>query len=209
MPEPALPEYLSTPYSAKPWQRGGTLIAEDVQDLEDHRRKVLDPHWYRPDGCPRCSGFLIGHGCRSRILRDQPDSAGEEIRRYRCPPCHAVWQVLPAFLARHLHRTWGAIQSRLVAAGALEKTGAEWRVRCKPTTLHRWLSRLTAVATVLTQALAESGGAVAAAVADLGSQSSRGELIEALARADLVDKHHKAGQLACWVHRLVPGIRVM
>lgn len=209
MLEPALPEYLSTPYSAKPWQRGGTLIAEDVQDLEDHRRKVLDPNWYRPDGCPRCSGFLIGHGCRFRILRDQPDSAGEEIRRYRCLLCRAVWQVLPAFLARHLHRTWGAIQSRLVAAGALEKTGAEWRVRGKPTTLHRWLSRLTAVATVLTQALAESGGAAAAVVADLGSQCSRGELVEALARAGLVDKRHKAGQLASWVHRLVPGIRVM
>jgi hypothetical protein len=209
MPEPAFPGYLSTPYSAKPWQRGGTLIAEDVRDLEDHRQKVLDPHWYRPDGCPRCSGFLIGHGCRYRTLRDQPDSAEEMIRRYRCIPCRAVWQVLPAFLARHLHRTWGAIQSRLVAGGALERTGAEWRVRSKPTTLHRWLTRLTAVATVLTQALAESGGAVAAVVADLGCQCSRGDLIEALARADLVDKRHKAGQLACWVHRLVAGIRVM
>ena len=209
MPEPALPEYLNTPYSAKPWQRGGTLIEEEVQDLEDHRRKVLDPDWYRPDGCPRCNGILIGHGCRYRTLRDQPDSAGEEIRRYRCLPCRAVWQVLPAFLARHLQRTWGAIQSRLVAAGALERTGAEWRVRSKPTTLHRWLARLYAVATVLTQALAESGCEVAAVIADLGSQCSRGELIEALERADLVDKRHKAGQLACWVHRLVPGIRVM
>ncbi len=209
MPEPALPEYLSTPYSAKPWQHGGTLIAEDVQDLEDHRRKVLDPHWYRPDGCPRCSEFLIGHGCRYRILRDQPDSAEEMIRRYRCLPCRAVWQVLPAFLARYLHRTWGAIQSRLVAAGALEKTGAEWRVGSKPTTLHRWLSRLTAVATVLTQALAESGGEVGAVVADLGLHCSRGDLVEALARAVLVSNHHKVGQLSCWTHRIVPGIRVM
>lgn len=209
MLEPALPEYLNTPYSAKPRQRGGTLIAEDVQDLEDHRRKVLDPRRYRPDGCPRCSGFLIGHGCRYRILRDQPDSAEEMIRRYRCIPCRAVWQVLPAFLARHLHRTWGAIQSRLVAAGAMERTGAEWRVRSKPTTLHRWLARLAAVATVLTQALAESGGEAAAVVADLGPRCSRGDLVEALARAGLVDKHNKVGQLACWVHRIVPGIRVM
>lgn len=209
MPEPALPEYLNTPYSAKPWQHGGTLIAEDVQDFEDHRRKVLDPHWYRPDGCPRCSGFLVGHGCRYRILRDQPDSAGEEIRRYRCPPCHAVWQVLPAFLARHLHRTWGAVQSRLVAAGALERTGAEWRVPSKPTTLHRWLTRLTAVATVLTQALAESGGEGAAVVAHLGPHCRRVDLVEALARAGVVAKQLKIGGLACWVHRIVPGVRVM
>jgi hypothetical protein len=209
MPEPALPEYLNTPYSAKPWQRGGTLIAEDVLDPEDHRRRLADPDGYRPDRCPGCNGFLWGHGCRFRILRDQPDRAEEEIRRFRCPLCRAVWQVLPAFLARYLHRTWGAIQSRLVSAGALERTGGEWRVRSKPTTLHRWLCRLTAVATVLTQALAESGGEVAAVVADLGPQCSRGDLVEALPRAGLLEKRHKMGQLACWIHRIVPGIRVM
>ena len=105
-------------------KQGGTLIAEDVWSFEEHRSRMETPSGYRPEGCPRCDGFLHGHGCRWRKLRDQPDSAEEAIRRYLCPECGAVWQVLPAFIARHLHRTWGAIQSRLVAAGVLERTGS-------------------------------------------------------------------------------------
>ena len=209
MPEPALPEYLNTAYAAKPEQRGGTLIAEDVWDLDEHRERVLTPGGYRPEACPGCQSVLVGHGCRYRRLLDQQDSAGEEIRRYRCGVCLAVWQVLPAFLARHLHRTWGAIQSRLAAAGVLERGGGEWRVRSKPSTLRRWSLRLAAVAIVLTQGLAESGGAVKLAVTDLGPWCSRSELVEGLVRADLVEKRHKLAQLGYWIHRVVPGIRVM
>lgn len=206
MPEPALPEYLNRAY---PDKRGGTLIVEDVWDFEEHRERVLTPGGYRPAGCPCCNGFLAGHGSRFRQFRDQPESAGEEIRRYRCRPCQIVWQVLPAFIARCLHRTWGAIQSRLVAGGQLEPTGAEWHVRPKASTLRRWSLRITAVATVLTQGLVESGGAAALAVADLGSWCSRSELVEGLVGAKLVEKGRKLGQLSCWIHRLVPGVRVM
>ncbi len=207
MLEPALPEYLSESYAAKPSQLGGTLLAE-VWSFEEHRLRVMSPEGYRPDGCPHCDGFLHGHGCRWRRLRDQPDSAWEEIRRYRCPLCRAVWQVLPAFVARCLHRTWGAVQSRLVAAGLLERTGAEWRVEPKPSTLSRWQRRLLASAIVLTQALVEGGGEVAAVVQALGAWCSRGELVESLAAAGVVDSRRKLGRLASWVHRLVPGIRV-
>jgi hypothetical protein len=209
MLEPALPEYLSVSCAAKPSQLGGTLIAEDVWTLEEHRLRAMDPGGYRPGCCPHCDGFLHGHGCRWRKLRDQPDSAEEAIRRYRCPFCRAVWQVLPALIARCLHRTWGAIQSRLVAAGVLERTGAEWRVNPKPSTLNRWLCRLLASAIVLTQALAESGGEVVAVVQDLGAWCSRRELVESLATAGVVDSRCKLGHLASWVHRLVPGIRLM
>lgn len=203
---PALPDYLNRAYEDK---RGGTLIVEDVWDLEEHRKRLLTPGGYRPAGCPVCGGFLVGHGCRFRQFRDQSDSAGEEIRRYRCRPCQIVWQVLPAFIARYLHRTWGAIQSRLVAGGQLEATGAEWHVRPKPSTLRRWSLRITAVATVLTQGLVESGGAAASAVAGLGSWCSRGELVEGLVGAKLLEKRRKLGQLSCWIHRIVPGVRVM
>lgn len=208
MPEPALLEYLNTPYAAKS-QRGGTLIAEDVWDREEHRWKVAAPDGYRPDGCPRCQGLVHGHGCRTRRLRDEPDSAAEEIRRYMCSLCGAVWQVLPAFLARHLQRTWGAVQSRLVAAGALEGTGAEWRVVAKPTTTERFVARLMAVASVLTQALVESVGEAAPVIRELGIGCSRRQLVEGLAGAGLVEEQHKLGQLASWVHRLAPGVRVM
>jgi len=209
MLEPALPGYLNTSYAAKPSQRGGTLIAEDVWDLDEHRRRVMAADGYRPDGCPRCRGLLHGHGCRWRTLRDQPESAAEEIRRYLCSLCRAVWQVLPAFLARHLHRTWGGVQSRLVAAGALVGTGAEWRVGAKPTTTRRWVARLLAVASVLIQALVESGEDAASVIRELGIGCSRRELVEGLAVAGLVDEQCKLGQLASWVHRVVPGVRVM
>lgn len=210
MLESALPAYLDTPYSAKPGQRGGTLIAEGVWDLEEHRVRVLTPDGYRPEECPQCFGFLVGHGCRFRLLRDQPDSAFEEIRRYRCQPCRAVWQVVPAFLARCLQRTWAAVQSRLVGAGLLERTGSEWRVRSIPSTLRRWSARLAAAAVVLTQALAEVGSeAVSMAITTVGPWCSRGELVEGLAQTGLVESRQKLGELAAWIHRVTPGVRVM
>jgi hypothetical protein len=209
MPEPALPEYLSRPYAAKPSQRGGTLIAEGVISFVEHWARMADVDGYRPARCLRCHGFLEGHGCRGRKLRDEPESAEELIRRFRCALCGAVWQVLPAFIARNLHRTWGAVQSRLVAAGVLEPTGAEWRVGAKPTTTRRWTLRMLATAVVLTQALAECGGEVVEVVKRTGSWCSRCELVEALAGCELVGRRCKLGQLACWVHRLVPGVRVM
>ncbi len=206
MPKPAPPEYLNKAYRDK---RGGTLIVEDVWNFEEHRERMLTPGGYRPAGCPCCGGFLVGHGSRFRQFRDQPNRAGEEIRRYRCRLCKIVWQALPAFIARCLHRTWGAIQSRLVAGGQLEPTGAEWHVRPKPSTLRRWSLRIAAGATVLSQALLEVGGAAALAVADLGSWCSRSELVEGLVGAKLVEMRHKLGELSCWIHRLVPGVRVM
>lgn len=210
MPEPALPGYLSTTYAAKPWQRGGTLIAEDVWEPDEHRRRVKDPEGYRPTVCPRCNGsWARGHGSRWRRLRDEPESAEEEIRRYRCARCRAVWQVLPAFLARHLHRTWGAVQSRLVGAEALTREGGEWRVGAKPTTTRRWLLRLAAVAVVLTQVLAECGGEAGGVIRHLGARCSRRELIEGLSAAGVVEGRRKVGELACWIHRLAPGARVM
>ncbi len=213
MPGPALPEYLSKPYSGKPNQRGGTLINEDVWDLEQHRELVRCPDGYRPEGCPRCNRSLQGHGVRYRQLRDQPNSAEEMCRRYWCVVCRAVWQVLPAFLARHLHRTWGAIQSRLVAAGELAETGAEWPVRPIPSTLRRWSERLAATAIVLTQSLTEDksevSSKVSAAVSAIGSWCSRAQLVEKLAGAAAVEERQKLGRLGCLIHRLVPGVRVM
>ncbi len=197
---------LTTPYAAKPGQKGGTLLKEGVRDLAEHRRLLSDPDGYRPDRCPRCGGFVHAHDFRSRKLRDQSDSAQTEIRRYLCP-CSAVWQVLPGFLARHLHRTWGAVQSALVAAGALESTGAEWRVKRKPSTLRRWLGRLDCSALVLTQAFAAAD--LASLFERIGAWCTRGELVQELARAGTIEKPRQLEQLACWSHRLTPGLRLM
>ena len=203
---PAAAACLTTPYAAKPGQKGGTLLKEGVLDLAEHRRLLSDPDGYRPDQCPRCGGFVHAHDFRSRKLRDQPDSAEEQIRRYRCP-CSAVWQVLPGFLARHLHRTWGAVQSALVAAGALESTGTEWRVRRKLSTLRRWLGRLDSSALVLTQAFAAAD--LASVLERVSARCTRGELVQEFARRRTTEKPRQLEQLECWSHRLTPGLRLI
>lgn len=208
MPIPAAPPYLTTPYAAKPGQKGGTLLAEEVHDIDEHRR-LLESDGYRPEHCPRCGRFLHALDQRPRKLRDQPNSAVEWICRYRCRPCGAVWQVLPGFIARYLHRTWGAVQSAVVAAGALARTGSEWRVTRKSSTLRRWLERLGSSARVLVQALVAGGAEVSAVLNQLGAGRTRCEWVEALALANLVEKECKLEDLACWIHRLVPGLRLM
>lgn len=208
MPIPAAPVCLTMPYSAKPEQKGGTLIAEQVHGIEEHRR-LLDSDAYRPEGCLLCGRFLHVLDQRPRKLRDQPDSPEEMICRYRCRPCGAVWQVLPGFIARHLHRSWEAVQSAVVAAGALEGSGSERRVTRKPSTLRRWLARLASSALVLTQALIEAGAAVEVVLRELGAWCTRRELVEALAGAGVLDRQRKLGHLACWIHRIVPGLRLM
>ncbi len=208
MPLPAAPVCLTAPYSAKPSQKGGTLIAEEVLGIDEHRL-LVESGAYRPEGCLLCGRFLHVLDQRTRKLRDQPDSPEELICRYRCRPCRAVWQVLPAFIARHLHRTWEAVQSAVVAAGALERTGSERRVTRKPSTLGRWLRRLASSALVMTQALVGTGAPVEAVLKELGAWCTRGELVEALAGAGVVDKQRKLEYLACWIHRLAPGLRLM
>jgi hypothetical protein len=147
---------------------------------------------------------------RTRKLRDQPDCSETDICRYRCRPCRGVWQVLPGIIARYLHRTWGAVQSALAAAGEVRAAGREWRVRRKPGTLSRWCQRLRSSALSLTQALSETGAtAVAEVVRVTGIDCSRSELLEALAQHALVEPMQKLQQLAGWVHRVAPGLRLM
>ena len=117
--------------------------------------------------------------------------------------------MLPACLARYLHRTWGAVQSRLVAAEALKATGAEWRVRSKPTTLFRWLSRLEASAVTVTQSLVEADVGVSVILQVVGIVCSHLVLIEALADHGVTSAPRKLQELACLVHRITPGLRLM
>ncbi len=208
MPIPAAPVCLTTTYAGKPEQKGGTLIAEAVGGLAEHCL-LLTNDGYRPEWCPLCHRHLHILDQRGRKLRDQPDCAEVMICRYRCRPCRAVWQVLPGFLARHLHRTWGAVQSALVAAGALARTGSEWRVTHKPSTLRRWLGRLSSSALVLVHALAATGSDVEAVLRDLGVRCTRAELVAVLAQSGSVKKERKLEKLACRIHRLVPGLRLM
>lgn len=139
---------LNTPYAAKSGQRGGTIIAESVREVEEHRR-LVESGGYRPEGCPRCGRFLHAFGQRQRKLRDLSGSTTQEsICRYRCRPCRAVWQVLPGFIARHLHRTWDVVQTALAELSSPQRPATR-----ATSTLRRWRGRLASSAVVLIQAM--------------------------------------------------------
>jgi hypothetical protein len=44
-------------------QKGGTLIVEEVRDLEAHEGRLEDPDGYRPARCPRCGGRCMSTTC--------------------------------------------------------------------------------------------------------------------------------------------------
>ena len=209
MPIPIAPVVLNTPYATKPGQRGGTLIAEAVYDVKEHRR-LLESGGYRPDGCPLCDRFLHVHDQRTRTLRDPSGSTTEElICRYRCRPCRAVWQVLPGFIARHLQRSWDVVQTAVADLNAPERTAAEQGMTCQPSTLRRWSGRLASSALVLMQSLLGVGATLGAVLKEVGAWCTRADLVDALARAGLVRKECQFKDLACWIHRIAPGVRLM
>ena len=209
---PASSGYLNKPYSAKKNQKGGTLIAEDVLVSEKHRLFVCDPDRYRPALCPTCNGVkMYAHDFRFRATRGDPSSVEEQVRRYRCPEakCRAVWMVLPAFLARRLHRSWRTVQAALVKDGALEGTGGERRVAVPVSTRRRWAARLRSSARVLLQVLSGVGTSIVSVLKRLSVECSRLELVEELSRQGLLEAKHKLAELAVWLHRAVMGVRLM
>ncbi|MBW2736546.1 MAG: hypothetical protein JRH20_29510 [Deltaproteobacteria bacterium] len=173
---------------------------------EEHERLLSDVDGYRPKVCNACnSSNLHAHDFRVRKSRNDEEAAVYVFRRYKCMGCLAIWQVLAAFMARHLHRPWKVIQSVLVETGDLSATGTERRCDVPQRTVLRWRARLVASAAALVQALAEAG-TLARSV--LGARR-RLELVEAVAGALLVEPGRKLGALAGWIHRIVPGLRLV
>ena len=200
MPTPAAPECLIRPYAAKPDQRGGTLIVEDVVDRDEHRRRLLVPDGYRPPRCPHCDhDRLHAHDFRERHLRGEGER--ETFRRYRCAGCQGAWLVLAAFMARHLHRSWGYVES---ATGVTETGDAVPARRVAARTLRRWFGRLLSSARVVVQALV-TGGVALGRAADC---VSRRELLAEMVPERLLSVERPMAELAGWLHRLVPGLRL-
>ena len=201
MSTPAPPACLIRPYSAKPDQRGGTLIAEDVVDREEHRRRLSDPDGYRPERCFHCDhGTLHAHDFRERHLRGE--GGLETFRRYRCAACRAVWFLLAAFMARNLHRSWAFVEA---ATGSKKTGGAASGARTPVRTLRRWFSRLLSNARCVIQALVTSGVALKQGT----ESSSRAALLAAMVSEKLLSARRPLAELAGWLHRLVPGLRLV
>jgi hypothetical protein len=186
-------------------QKGGTLIAEDVADLDAHRRRLCDPDGYRPPACPTClHDVLHAHGFRGRVTRAEPQGPTVEIRIYRCTDCRATWRILPRPIARHLWRTWPTVQTSMDAEPPPSAPHVPER------TVRRWRERLASSARQLVQLLATTGRALLEAVAQaVGLDATRAEVVAAYEVAIVPAPASVFADLAALVHRLEPGVRLM
>ena len=198
-PEPEV--CLCRPYPSS--QKGGTLIADDVRDLAAHERRLAAPDTYRPARCPRCGEALHVHDLRVRVLRGEAYGA-TEVRRFRCADrarCGAAWQVLPAFLARHLWRSWAVVET---ACASPARSAVPVRTR------RRWGTRLTGAARRLVALLATAPDRLASAVvAGVGLDGTRRDLVRQYAGVAQPLAGTCLAELASWIHRLERGVRLM
>lgn len=194
--------------------KGGTLIDEDVRDLDTHTQRVCDPDGYRPASCPRCGyDVLHVHSYRERKPRGEVGMPPVVvIVQYICSSagCGATWRILPLFLARHLWRTWTTVERVVGLDERVVEPAAAPVVPIPARTRRRWRARLAATARVLVVLLAVSGGAVLEGLAmRLGLDATRRDLAVAHAELAGLAAGERLSALAALVHRLERGIRLM
>jgi hypothetical protein len=182
------------------------LIDERVTDHAEHRRRLCDPDGYRPAECPRCHhrGLHV-HDHLDRTLAADSEETSIEIVRYQCAACEATWRILPAFVARHLWRSWETVKANTLSAPA-PKTLPQVPKR----TQRRWRMRWRASAVVLLQLFAASWAAPLVRVATaVGHDGTRGELVRSYAAIAGEAADNPLTAVAGLVHRLMPGLRLM
>lgn len=190
-------------------QRGGTIIAEDVTDLATHDRRIHDPDGYRPPFCPSCGARRLHvHDYRERVLRAEPGESVARVVRHACVGCAAVWQVLPAFLARHLWRSWQVVERVLTGSGP---TASARRWPPVPDrTRRRWRARWFRPAQYLVQVLATCGEAAWSALVDkLTAEARCADLVAAYAEAHATPAGRRLAAVAALVYRLQPKVRLV
>lgn len=181
--------------------KGGTLIAEDVVDLQEHQRRLVDPAGYRPDSCSNCRGRRHHAHCfRERILRPpSPDAAPIiiSVRLFICVFCRAVFTVLPAFVARNLWRDWHTVES-------VTRDG----VAAPATTRRRWLARLRSSARQLLDVVSANLRHALTDTLTRVRPTTRASFIDT-STPFLLGKAASYARVAQLIHRLEPGIRLM
>jgi len=192
-------------------QKGGTIIAEDVTDRATHERRICNPDGYRPAFCPNCGDTTLHvHDYRERVLRAEPGAPVARVVRHACVGCEAIWQILPAFIARCLWRTWRVIEHTLTGAGP-PPAARETRWPPVPArTQRRWQARWLRPAQELAQVLATSGEATWAALTTALAPAARcAELVAAYAHASATPAGQPLASVAALVYRLQPRVRLM
>ena len=183
--------------------KGGTVIAEEVVDLKVHREWLVEPDAYRQcvTPCRRCGAkTLHAHCFRDRHLR--PGRRGDpvttvSIRLYLCAArgCGAVFSVLPAFIARHLWRSWTAVEKGVTDGKAPRSTRRRWQARLSSSARGLLQLFLALAVTPVRDALAGS------------VDMTRHEFVGCLTPHQSVSP--ALAGVAAWIHRLEPGIRLM
>ena len=187
--------YLSSGYPAS--VKGGTVIAADVGDREEHERRLASPDHYRTV-CRICGRAMHAHATRQRTI---PDELPLEIRRYRCPDCGGVVTVLPGYVARHLHQKTETVEEALSEAPEPSR-------RVAPRTSRRWRERARTAARAALQVLsAVRSPALLAVVAQVGLDGTRGALLDAF--RPLSGPRGPLAALTNLLNLALPGLRVM
>jgi hypothetical protein len=207
------PEYEACLVRLRPSsQKGGTIIAEDVTDLATHEHRICNPDGYRPAFCPNCGDTTLHvHDYRERVLRAEPGAPVARVVRHACVGCEAIWQILPAFIARCLWRTWRVVEHALT--GAEPPPASQESRRWPPVparTQRRWLARWLRPAQGLAQVLATSGEATWAALATALAPAARcADLVVAYALASATHAGQQLASVAALAYRLQPRVRLM
>lgn len=193
-------------------QKGGTIVAEDVTDLATHERRLCDPDGYRPKRCPGCGETTLHvHDYRERVLRAEPGRPVASIVRHECVGCEAIWQTLPAFITRHLWRTWRVVEQTLTGGVPPPAETEERRWPAVPKrTQRRWSARWLRSVQLLVQVLTSCGEAAWAALASgLGAETRCSQLVRAYAEGQVIEPGHRLAEVAALVYRLQPKVRLM
>lgn len=195
--------------SRKGKYKGGTLIAEGVWTLEEHRKRVADADSYRPGVCQACDGTRLHvHDRLERHPRGLVMVAVVTVLRFICvnPECRATWRVVPALLARHLWWGWEPI-ARATQPDVVEPTEAPMP---PARTRQRWMSRLRSCARQLVVLLSSRGTqALQNVAAAVGLNATRTALVREHALHFAVAALWQFATLAALVDRLERGIRLM
>ena len=193
-------------------QKGGTIIAEDVTDPATHDRRICNPDGYRPPFCRNCGATTLHvHDYRQRILRAEPGEPVARVVRHECVGCDAIWQIVPAFIARHLWRTWRVVEHTL--SGSESEPGPLETRRWPPVaerTRRRWRARWLRPAQFLVQVLAACGEAAWSALAgELAGEATCADLVAAYAGARPTPVRQRLATVAALVYRLQPKVRLV
>jgi len=193
-------------------QKGGTIIAEEVTDRATHERRLCDPDGYRPPFCPNCGEKTLHlHDYRWRTLLAEPGDPEARIVRHECVECTAVWQILPAFIARHLWRSWKVVEYALTESGPAPEAPEARRWPPVPErTLRRWRRRWLRSAQFLTQVLAVCGDAFWSTLAGgLAAEARCVDFVAVCSRTQPTPVGQRFAVVAGLVYRLQPKVRLM